>query len=298
MLEDIGKIPKVHNCIKKAIYIYGYIYNRPGALNMMRRFTGQKNLHRPAITRFATSFITLKSFHLRKNNLRKMFTSEEWNSCKWSKEAMGKKVCSYVLQESFWRSILYALKLSSPLVKVLRIVDGEKRPAMGYIYEAMDRAKEAIANTFRNKEEEYKSAFEIIDKRWECQLHRPLHAAGHYLNPEVYYSTPDVEFCAEVHDGLIKWIVRLARDVDEQDKICNELNTYKNSLGLFGSVLAIRHRKTMAPADWWGAYGSQTPALQKFAIKILSLTCSATGCERNWGVFQHVSIILQTQFYS
>ncbi|GJX80128.1 retrovirus-related pol polyprotein from transposon TNT 1-94 [Tanacetum coccineum] len=28
--------------------------------------------------------------------------------------------------------------------------------------------------------------------------------------------------------------------------------------------------------------------LQKFAIRVLSLTCSATGCERNWSVFQHI----------
>ncbi|XP_057976840.1 uncharacterized protein LOC131163990 [Malania oleifera] len=36
------------------------------------------------------------------------------------------------------------------------------------------------------------------------------------------------------------------------------------------------------------AYGSTTPNLQKFAVKILGLTCSATGCERNWSIFQHL----------
>ena len=33
--------------------------------------------------------------------------------------------------------------LSEPLVKVQRLVDSDK-PAMGYLYEAMDRAKETI----------------------------------------------------------------------------------------------------------------------------------------------------------
>ncbi|MFS7941502.1 putative HAT dimerization domain, ribonuclease H-like superfamily [Helianthus anomalus] len=50
--------------------------------------------------------------------------------------------------------------------------------------------------------------------------------------------------------------------------------------------MAIRQRKTRSPADWWASYGCDTPELQKFAIRILSLTCSATGCERNWSVFQ------------
>ena len=35
-------------------------------------------------------------------------------------------------------------------------------------------------------------------------------------------------------------------------------------------------------------YGHSAPNLQQLAIKILSLTCSASGCERNWSVFEHV----------
>ena len=42
--------------------------------------------------------------------------------------------------------------ISEPLVKVLRLVDGEK-PAMGYLYEAMDRAKEAIHHYYEDKGE-------------------------------------------------------------------------------------------------------------------------------------------------
>jgi hypothetical protein len=33
--------------------------------------------------------------------------------------------------------------VTEPLVKVLRLVDSDK-PVMGYLYEAMDKAKEAI----------------------------------------------------------------------------------------------------------------------------------------------------------
>jgi hypothetical protein len=35
-------------------------------------------------------------------------------------------------------------------------------------------------------------------------------------------------------------------------------------------------------------YGASAPTLKKFAIKVLSLTCSSSGCERNWSVFEHV----------
>ena len=58
---------------------------------------------------------------------------------------------------------------------------------MDYIYEAIDRAKEAIAKSFLNQEENSEDAFKYIDTRWECQLRQPLHAAVHYLNPEICY---------------------------------------------------------------------------------------------------------------
>lgn len=41
-------------------------------------------------------------------------------------------------------------------------------------------------------------------------------------------------------------------------------------------------------AQWWEAFGSHSLELQKFAIRILSQTCSAAGCERNWSVFERV----------
>ena len=55
---------------------------------------------------------------------------------------------------------------------------------MGYIYEAMNRAKEEIAKNFNQKEKNYKKIWEIVDTRWDMQLHRPLHAATYFLNPK------------------------------------------------------------------------------------------------------------------
>ena len=86
---------------------------------------------------------------------------------------------------SFWNHVVYILKVMGPLVKVLQLVDNERKPAMGYIYEAMDRCKETIKKSFNEDEDKYKEIFSIIDKRWECQLHhRPLHAVG--LKPKIF----------------------------------------------------------------------------------------------------------------
>ncbi|RWR92200.1 hypothetical protein CKAN_02140800 [Cinnamomum micranthum f. kanehirae] len=288
MLEDIFKIPSLKRAFERAIVVHGFIYNRPTLLNMMRRFTQMKELIKPAKTRFATAFLTLARIHQQKNNLRKMFTSEEWTTSKWAKEQQGKRVAQIMLMPSFWNTVVYALKVSGPLLCVLRLVDGEKKPPMGYIYEAMDRAKEAISNAFGGKEERYNNIFEIIDRRWDVQLHRPLHAAGYCLNPEYFYSNPNIEHDNEVMTGLYNCISKLVPNIDVQDKISQELSIYKQAENLFGLPMAIRQRATTAPAAWWAAYGSKTPNLQKFAIKVLSLTCSSSGCERNWSVFEHI----------
>ncbi|XP_057791194.1 uncharacterized protein LOC131008327 [Salvia miltiorrhiza] len=177
MLEDIGKLPQIKTTIQRGVKFVGFIYNHTSTLSLLRRFTNKRELVRPAVTRFATSFLSLERIHKEKTNLRKMFTSEEWTQNKLSKEAKGKQATKIALMPSFWKNIVYTLKVMAPLVRVLRLVDGEKKPAMGYIYEAMEKAKEAIAKSFQNNESRYKEVFAIIDNRWDCQLHRPLHAA-------------------------------------------------------------------------------------------------------------------------
>ncbi|RVW62502.1 hypothetical protein CK203_064010 [Vitis vinifera] len=179
-------------------------------------------------------------------------------------------------------------EVSGPLVRVLRLVDGEKKAPMGYIYEAMDRAKDTIVRSFNGNEEKYKEIFNIIDKRWEIQLHRPLHAAGYFLNPEFFYDKPEIEHDVEIMSDLYKCILRLTRDPAKQEKVVAEVSLFTNAQGLFGNELAIRTKKTRAPAEWWAAYGASAPNLQKFAMKVLNLTCSASGCERNWSIFENI----------
>ncbi|KAI5412253.1 hypothetical protein KIW84_057060 [Lathyrus oleraceus] len=74
----------------------------------------------------------------------------------------------------------------------------------------------------------YKSIWNIIDDRWDKMLHRPLHAAAYYLNPQMHYGS------------------RFKADIEVRKE------------------------------------------LQRFAIRILSLTCSSSGCERNWSAFEMI----------
>ncbi|KAH1242508.1 hypothetical protein GmHk_07G019820 [Glycine max] len=293
MLEDIGKIPKVKRVIQRGIKLVGYIYNHALALNTMRKFTQKTELVRHGVTRFATTFLTLQRLHKQKANLRRMFTSDEWLKSKAAKEPKGKQATDVVLMPSFWNDVDYALKAMGPLVRVLRLVDNEKKkPAMGFIYEAMDRAKEAIQRAFNNNEGKYKDILAIIDKRWDCQLHHPLHAAGYYLNPKFFYTNPNIDNDNEVVDGLYKCIDKLSEDDDFVVEVHKQLLVYKRAGERFGMTAAMKARTEISPVKWWKLYGGKTPHLQTIVIKVLSLTYSSSGCERNWSTFEHVRKVL------
>ncbi|XVE84039.1 hypothetical protein DITRI_Ditri16bG0136800 [Diplodiscus trichospermus] len=103
------------------------------------------------------------------------------------------------------------------------------------------------------------------------------------------YKEEWAKYVEEVINGLYSAIERLVPSHAEQGKISYQLVLYQNAEGLFGKEMTIRHRKTKSPAEWWQSYGSSIPDLQKFAIKVLSLTCSASSCERNWSIFEHLA---------
>ncbi|OIT30989.1 hypothetical protein A4A49_59060, partial [Nicotiana attenuata] len=258
MFGDIFKENPYASVFSKAVKAYAYISQRPLLLNLMRKFTKERNLVRPAKTRFATAFLTLRSFYLQKGNLRKLVLSSDWKDNKYAKEVAGKEIAKVLIAPSFWNDVVRALKVGGPLIRVLRMVDGEKKPPMGYIYEAMDRAKESIAAAFDGDVRKHKK------------------------------NTRDETLDSEVWVGYHACLEKLIPNSAMIDLIGEEFGKYSQAEGLSGLPVAIRARDKRSPVEWWKQFGHQTPNLQKFAIKVLSLTCSASGCERNWSVFEHI----------
>ncbi|XP_027342020.1 uncharacterized protein LOC113854897 [Abrus precatorius] len=143
MLEDIGELPIFYATITNAKKITTYIYRHTWVLNLYRKHSKGRELARPAVTKFATAYLTLNCIMQQKNALKSMFASEEFASSSYANRVEAKQVMSIVLSDDkFWKSIKYCLKCVIPLVKVLRLVDGDSKSAMPYIYEAMDRTKE------------------------------------------------------------------------------------------------------------------------------------------------------------
>ncbi|XP_019255033.1 PREDICTED: uncharacterized protein LOC109233606 [Nicotiana attenuata] len=74
---DIFKERPFSTVFNQAIRVHSYIVQRPLLLNMMKRFTKQRSLVKPAKTRFATAFLTLRRMYEQKINLKLFFVSDE-----------------------------------------------------------------------------------------------------------------------------------------------------------------------------------------------------------------------------
>ncbi|KAL6556453.1 hypothetical protein OROGR_005741 [Orobanche gracilis] len=99
------------------------------------------------------------------------------------------------------------------------------------------------------------------------QLHRPLHAAGYYLNPRFKY---DDNFKAdtEVKVGLYKTIERMHPNVETRIKIDEQLEKFRRVEGMFGMSMATATRDTKLPSLWWESYGEECKELQELAIRL------------------------------
>lgn len=247
MLEDIRKLESVHVILEQAKAISRFIYNHNVVLNMMRQKTFGVDIVDLGITQSATDFMTLKRLVDIKTNLHSAFTSEEWMESPYSKKPEAFAVTDYITDQSFWSVCDSIIRIVDPLLRLLRIVGSEKRPAMGYVYAGIYRAKETVKKEFIDKKD-YSIYWDIIDNRWKQLQHHPLHCAGFYLNPKFYYSCEcNID---HIRSSVLDCIEKFVPDPKIQDKATKELMSYCDCAGDFGRKMALRARDTSLPGKF------------------------------------------------
>ncbi|XP_031282661.1 uncharacterized protein LOC116141281 [Pistacia vera] len=231
ILKDISELDHIVHLVKRAS-------------------EGWKEIIRLGATRFATTFIALRSLHEHKHDLQAMVTDRFFVDSRYARSSKGKNVILIILDNEFWDDMGLVSKIVAPLMRLLRIVDSDEKPAIGYVYDGMHRAKKAIKKFFKKKKTLYKPYTKIIKLQWDRLLRHDIHAAAYYLNPAFQYERATFYKKPEVMRGFL-------------DVVDNKASAFKT-------------------------YGYSTPHLQQFAIKILSQTSTSSGCERNWSVFKRI----------
>ncbi|KAM0962421.1 hypothetical protein PS2_021326 [Malus domestica] len=288
MLEDFLRIRCVAECMETGQKVTKLIYNHVWLLNFMKSdFTQGKELLRPSITRFASSFATLQSLLDHKTGLKRMFQSNKWISSQCSKSFEGKQVENIVLNAAFWKKLQFVRNSVNPIMQILQKVESGDCLSMSSIYNDMCRAKIAIKAIHGNKVHKYEPFWSVIESHWNSLFYHPVYVAAYYLNPSYRYR-PDFMAHTEVMRGLNECIVRLEPDHSNRISASMQISDYNSAKADFGTELAISTRTELDPAAWWQQHGISCLELQRIAVRILSQTCSSFGCEHNWSIYDQL----------
>ncbi|KAI3861943.1 hypothetical protein MKW98_018226 [Papaver atlanticum] len=275
ILEKIGMLDPWRGVLDKAKDITKFIYTHETVLKLMKKHTSGVELVSSRRIRSLTPFLILERIESQKNNLKIMFSSLEWKSSALASTADGTHVTDLVTGvSSFWTEARMLLKGSRPLIRALHLISGgDSKSQLGYIYETMDQVKEAIKENYKDQKIKYQPFWTVIDGVWNNHLRSPIHSAAFFLNPSLFYSK-DFNEDDEIKDGLTDCIERMVEDKRARYLILLQLDEYIVARGSFGNGDAIGQRTTLSPEKWWYLYGGECPELQKFAIRILSQTCT------------------------
>ncbi|KAL5804988.1 hypothetical protein ACOSQ3_031788 [Xanthoceras sorbifolium] len=123
---------------------------------------------------------------------------------------------------NFWNGVTTCLKVFAPLVKVLRLVDGNRKPYMGFVYGELLQAKEEIKVAMNNIEKNYRLIFDIINARIKSWLDSSLHLAAYFLNPYYYFKDLTIQYDDDVNNTIFDCVEAFCGDNFElQNQVIN-----------------------------------------------------------------------------
>jgi hypothetical protein len=138
------------------------------------------------------------------------------------KSKKGKDAIAIILNPTFWKDVKLTLTIFEPLVKVLRLIDGDVKPSMSFVYGELLKAKREIKEAFGNNESWFKEVIAVIDKKMKGRLDSPLHLIAYLLNPYYSYSNPSIFDEPTIIEGFISSVETFYyHDEDKQDQAAN-----------------------------------------------------------------------------
>ncbi|XP_042493873.1 uncharacterized protein LOC122073359 [Macadamia integrifolia] len=186
MLKDIyEKVFWFQEIFDEAKRIIDYLYKSIIVLQLIRSFTN-KDLKYPCKTKFASNFLMLQSIVEVEEKLRLLVASADWRSLRNSKSVEADRVVYTIQRESFWNDLKEILRFMEPIIRVLRLVDGDGATS-GYLYEAMERAREILEKRYE-VDHRYNQILDIFDKRRDENILSTIHYAAAVFDPTYFLS--------------------------------------------------------------------------------------------------------------
>lgn len=334
-LKDFAKISEIAEILRKSSCILRLFWGRKRwPRNRLRELIASHHhrnfgLYRAKPTRFAGRYRELARLLRVKSELQQVVVDPEYARQKFDQKrgadgedddelhpGIGVEVKRTVLDEDFWTSMVSVLRISLPIIKLLRLTDGNT-PVIGKVYDRMFLIEQKLQRWVSDGTVPWAStALEKHRERWEY-LHSDMHAAGYALDPEFLETVGEIDSATQ--DGLTRVIEKMClRDVmlsteDEHARALinethpevvkriaqaeRELSAYQTQAGALSRPATKQNAKILPPADWWALYGKTMPMLCAIAKTVLAQPVSASVAERNWSVYGSIRTERRTRLH-
>ncbi|CAN1148351.1 hypothetical protein LINPERPRIM_LOCUS38042 [Linum perenne] len=221
-------LPHIDRLAKNASKITTFLYNHGALLHWLRERPSWKEIVRPGATRFATTFLTLDSIVHQQVDLKCLMVDESFRESTLGKSIIGEDVRAIIFDRAFWEECKSVVELMEPLVRLLRIVDSDEKPALGYVYEGYRRVEDKVWSLSAQNPEMAKPYMEILDMRWDKHLNQECVIAAYYLNPAMIYSSN--------YEGMSRTVQFTALDYLENKAICPNVDEMVKEREIFQSL--------------------------------------------------------------
>ena len=247
LLKEICKeVDWVQKIIIDAKSIVSYMYKDSIISSLMREYTNHKELKHPCKRRFSSNFLMLESILNVQNELQLLVVSSKWKNLNHNEKDIA-KVASIIQSAEFWSQVKEVLLVLETLVRVLRLVDNDLSTA-GYLYEAMEMAKETIKQHYDSNQDKYMQIWKLFSCRYTENIMHPIHAAATFLNPAYLCSEKFIE-SHKMKDG-ISFILENLVAIAEREDFMKEVQLYRNKVPSLFTITAKTMLKTSHPCKF------------------------------------------------
>jgi hypothetical protein len=203
--------------------------------------------------------------------------------------ALASLVKATVLEQNFWHHCQNYKHMVEDVLKALRVFDG-REAAMGKAWLTMNNLKKHLFNLrnppFNLPTHIAATLEENFTKKWDMML-TDLYYTSALLN--LYLKDVlEIQENGDAKCALNRVVRKLCAILEVRfNDAMAELTEYEEHRGPYSPVEAPDIREAhMELHQWWHRVGGN--ALPKIAKRILSLTCSASSCERNWSMYSFI----------
>ena len=114
----------------------------------------------------------------------------------------------------------------------MRIVDSDDKPAMGYLYATIHKAREEMIKRSKRRKKRIEPYLRILNSWWDNQLYKNLHVASYWLNPSNQFNTTKMEKHRQTISGLLDVIEKYSYENPTlQSKLTSEMKLFRNAEG-------------------------------------------------------------------